>query len=47
MVLWLSYEKNAANGDLFSTKNPVFKETAVEGANARGKVIDLVFQLLS
>ncbi len=40
------HEKNAAKGDLFSTKNPVFKETAVEGANAKGKVIDLVFPII-
>ena len=40
------HEENAAKGDLFSTKDPIFKETAVEGANARGKVIDLVFPII-
>ena len=40
------FERNAIKGDLFTTKNPEFKETSVEGANAKGKVIDLVLPIV-
>lgn len=40
------HEANAIKGDLFSTPNPAYKETSVEGGNARGRVIDLVFPII-
>ncbi len=41
------HEKNALKGDLFSTPNPAFKDAAVEGANAKGRVIDLIVPIVS
>lgn len=41
------HEKNALKGDLFSTPNPAFKDAVVEGANANGRVIDLIIPIVS
>ena len=41
------HEKNALKGDLFSTPNPAFKDAVVEGANANGRVIDLIVPIIS
>lgn len=41
------HEKNALKGDLFSTPNPAFKDAVVEGANAKGRVIDLIVPIIS
>ena len=40
------HEANALKGDLFTTKNQVYKEASVEGANAKGRVIDLVLPII-